>query len=255
MFYTGISEHLDKKAVIKKNQSKPKVEKKVETVQSKLPQAEKQVSNNAIKIPSKAVVEQKNALQLLLNRMFNGDIVCEKTFPWLKTPYIIEGDYENLYRSLSEFRGDKAFAKRNVQLRCDFVCESEKLIIEYDERQHFSEARKVSLLAYPDIPVYFDRQLWIQACNDINAKDGHPVNRDEVRAYYDSVRDIESSKHGYKLVRIMHGQTDFEAAGAKESLKKLLNIKSEVEENTKPQRNSGLKVGLYLQTDELKTKW
>ncbi len=254
MFYTGISEHLDTKTVIKKKQSKPKAEKKVETVQSKLPQAEKQVSNNAIKIPSKAVVEQKNALQLLLNRMFNGDIVCEKTFPWLKTPDIIEGDYENLYKSLSEYRRDKAFAKRNVQLRCDFVCESEKLIIEYDERQHFSEARKVSLLAYPDIPVYFDRQLWIQACNDINAKDGQPVNRDEIRAYYDSVRDIEASKHEYKLVRIMHGQTDFEAAGAEESLKKLLNIKSEIKENTKNQRNSGLKVGLYLQTDERKHK-
>ncbi|MBE6069367.1 MAG: hypothetical protein E7211_17015 [Clostridium lundense] len=254
MFYTGISEHLDTKTVIKKKQSELKAEKKVETVQSKLPQAKKQVSNDAIKIPSKAVVEQKNALQLLLNRMFNGDIVCEKTFPWLKTPDIIEGNYENLYKSLSEYRGDKAFAKRNVQLRCDFVCESEKLIIEYDERQHFSEARKVSLLSYTDISVHFDRQLWIQACNDINAKDGQPVNRDEIRAYYDSVRDIEASKHGYKLVRIMHGQTDFEAAGAEESLKKLLNIKSEVEENTKTQGNGGLKVGLYLQTDERKHK-
>lgn len=215
MFYTGKSEHIDTK----------------------------QVSADKIKIPSKAVIEQKNALQLLLNRIFNGDIVCEKIFPWLKTPDIIEGDYENLYKWLSEYRGDKAFAKRNVHLRCDFVCESEKLIIEYDERQHFSEARKVSLLSYPDISVFFDRQLWIQACNDINAKDRQPVNRDEVRAYYDSVRDIEASKHGYKLVRIMHGQIDFEAEGAEESLKKLLNIKSEVEENTKTQRNGGLKIG------------
>ncbi|EET85611.1 hypothetical protein CcarbDRAFT_3947 [Clostridium carboxidivorans P7] len=154
--------------------------------------------------------------------MFNGDIVCEKTFSWLKTPDIIEEDYEKLYKSLSEYRGNKTFAKRNVQLRCDFVCEGEKLIIEYDERQHFSEARKISLLSYPDISVCFDRQLWIQACNDIKAKDGQPVNRDEVRAYYDSTRDIEASKHGYKLIRIMHGQIDFEAVGAEEHLKKLL---------------------------------
>jgi len=254
MFYTGKSEYIDTKPVINQKQLKQKVEKKVEPVLPKLIPAEKQVSANMIKIPSKAVIEQKNALQLLLNRIFNGDIVCEKTFSWLKTPDVIEGDYENLYKSLSEYRGDKAFAKRNLKLRCDFVCESEKLIIEYDERQHFSEARKVSLLSYPDILMYFDRQLWIQACNDVNAKDGQPVNRDEVRAYYDSVRDIEASKHGYKLVRIMHGQINFEAVEAEESLKKLLNIKSEVWGSTKAQSNDGLKVGVYLQTDELKNK-
>ncbi|MBU3154626.1 hypothetical protein LL037_16590 [Clostridium estertheticum] len=248
IFYTGKSEHIDKKSVIKQKQSKQTIG----AVQAQLIMNAKQASADKIKIPAKAVIEQKNALQLLLNRIFNGDIVCEKTFPWLKAPDIIEGDYENLYKSISEYRGDKAFAKRNVQLRCDFVCESEKLIIEYDERQHFSQARKVSLLSYPDISVYFDRQLWIQACKDINAKDGQPVNRDEVRAYYDSIRDIESSKQGYKLVRIMHGQTDFEADGAEESLKKLLNIKLEVAINTKIQSNDGLKIGLYLQTNELK---
>lgn len=186
--------------------------------------------------------------------MFNGDIVCEKTFPWLKTPDLIQGEYENLYKALSEYRGDKAFAKRNVQLRCDFVCESEKLIIEYDERQHFTEARKISLLSYLDIPVHFDRELWIRACNDIQAKDGQPVNRDEARAYYDSIRDIEASKHGYKLIRIMHGQIDFEAIEAEESLKKLLNVEQEVKKDSKSLTKDSLKVALYLQTDELKNK-
>ena len=211
MFYTGTSKHADTKSVAKQKQSKQKVVKRVEKVQPKLLHAEKQVLSDTIKIPSKAVIEQKNALQLLINRIFNGNIVCEKTFTWLKTPDTIEGIYENLYKALSEYRGDNAFAKRNVKLRCDFVCESKKLIIEYDERQHFSEARKVSLLSYPDIPVCFDRELWIRACNNIQAKDGQPVNRDEVRAYYDSIRDIEASNHGYRLVRIMHGQIDFEA--------------------------------------------
>jgi len=254
MFYTGASEHVDIKSAAEQKQSKKKSVKKVEKVQPKFIQAEKQVLTDTIKIPSKAVIEQKNALQLLLNRIFNGDIVCEKTFTWLKTPDIIEGIYENLYKSLSEYRGDNAFAKSNVQLRCDFVCESEKLIIEYDERQHFSEARKVSLLSYPDISVCFDKELWIRACDNIQAKDGQPVNRDEIRAYYDSIRDIEASKHGYKLVRIMHGQIDFEDIGAEESLKKLLNVKSEVAENSKAQSKDGLKVALYLQTDELKNK-
>ena len=254
MFYTGKSEHVGIKSDAKQKQSNHKVVKKVEKAQPNLLYVDKKVLTHTIKIPSKAVIEQKNALQLLLNRIFNGDIVCEKTFTWLKTPDVIEVNYKNLYKALSGYRGDNAFAKRNVQLRCDFVCESEKLIIEYDERQHFSEARKVSLLSYLDIPVYFDRELWIRACSDIQAKDGQPVNRDEVRAYYDSIRDIEASKNGYKLVRIMHGQIDFECIGAEESLSKILNVQPEVAHNSKVQSKDGLKVALYLQTDELMNK-
>lgn len=133
MFYTGKADCKDTKSTIKQKQSK----KKVEIVQPNLKPAEKQILIYKIKIPSKDVIEQKNALHLLLNKMFNGDIVCEKTFSWLKTPDIIEGDYENLYKAISNYRGDKSFVKRNVKLRCDFVCESEKLIIEYDERRYF----------------------------------------------------------------------------------------------------------------------
>ena len=59
------------------------------------------------------------------------------------------------------------FAKKNVTLRCDFVCESRKLIIEYDERQHFSEARRIALEAYEEVGVSYNRSLWIKACNDI----------------------------------------------------------------------------------------
>ena len=241
MFYTGISKRIERKTAIDQKQSKSKTQNKVETMQSKLIKCEKQLSVNKIKIPSKAVIEQKNALQLLLNRMFNGDVVCEKTFPWLKTPEIIEGVYQELYKSISEYRGDKTFAKRSVKLRCDFVCESQKLIIEYDERQHFSEPRKLSLLSYLNISVCFDRKMWIQTCNDINAKTKNPVNRDEIRAYYDSVRDIEASNNGYRLVRIMHGQIDFESVGAEERLKTLLNIKEESVQDIKT--NSDLKIG------------
>lgn len=217
-----------------------------------------------VTIPSKGVIEQKNALQLLLNRMFYGDVVCEKTFSWMKTPAEITGEYALLYHRLSAYRGDKNFAKRNVTLRCDFVCENSKLIIEYDERQHFSEARKISLLAYPDVPLHYDRELWISACQDIQAKDNYPVNRDEVRAFYDSTRDIEAAKHGYTLVRIMHGQIDFQSANAYKKLAELLDaamrVNSEPEVLRTPDLNScteivtakePIKIGLYLQTNEL----
>lgn len=36
--------------------------------------------DNKIKSPLKEVIEQKNALQRLLNKYFNGDVVCERTY-------------------------------------------------------------------------------------------------------------------------------------------------------------------------------
>lgn len=221
---------------------------------------ETKTSKSKIIIPSKGVIEQKNALQLILNQLFSGDIVCEKTYPWLETPKHIEGNYKKLFDALVSYRGDTAFAKKGVKLRCDFVCESQKLIIEYDERQHFSEARRLSLEAYNDIPVYYNRSLWIKACQSIKAKDNTPYNRDEIRAFYDSVRDIACYEQGYKLVRIMHGQIDFEGENALEEVRALLGVdmihqnsesKKIVEELRKA---SSIKVAMYLQTDELKNK-
>lgn len=249
VFYAGKSEKDDKKYV------KTKKSKQGNTiVHSNVMTYIKNTSKETIRVSAKDVIEQKNSLQLLLNKIFSGDIVCEKTFSWMKTPDKIEADYENLYKALYEYCGDKDFWKKNVKLRCDFVCESEKLIIEYDERQHFSEARKVSLLAYPDVPLYYDKQLWIRTCDEIKAKDKNPVNRDIVRAFYDSIREIESSKHGYKLVRIMHGQIDFKSEGAEEKLRDLLNKKPVNIRNYYGNYRGGLKIGLYLQTDELKNK-
>ena len=105
----------------------------------------KETNIEKIVIPTKRVIEQKNALQLILNRIFDGDIVCEKTYSWLKTPDQIKGIYKNLYDAISSYRGDTTFAKRNVSLRCDFVCESQKLIIEYDERAQCRRRRADNL--------------------------------------------------------------------------------------------------------------
>lgn len=242
---------------VKKTEQKPVV-----TVQT-FPIETEKTGNEALgvdrlTIPVKGVIGQKNALQLLLNKLCDGDIVCEKTYSWMKTPSEISGEYAALYDALSAYRGNKDFAKKNVTLRCDFVCEGKKLIVEYDERQHFSEARRVSLLSYPDVQLHFDRQLWIDACRDIQAKDNQPLDRDEVRAYYDSTRDIEAAKHGYKLVRIMHGQTDFEKEGASEELKMLLGLDESDSSwddsasfKLENHYTESVKIGLYLQTNEL----
>lgn len=236
--------HQDKEIRAKK-EGKITARKKTTCKTPKEKTKDKKVKENKIKISAKAVIEQKNALQLILNRMFDGDIVCEKTYPWLRTPSEITEEYVSLCKALKDYRGNDNFEKKNYELRCDFVCEGKKLIIEYDERQHFTGARKVALEAYQDVSVCFDRDLWIKACEDVNAHDRQPANRDEVRAYYDATRDIQAYKNGYHLVRIMHGQIDFTEKDAAEKLKDYLS-----QVMYKPRLS--LKVAMYLQTDEKK---
>lgn len=183
-----------------------------------------------------------------MNKLFDGDVVCEKTFPWLKTPSEITDEYRNLCHNLALINDSIDFAKKNVSLRCDFVCESKKLIIEYDECQHFTQERRISLQNYTQIPIDFDRDFWIKACEDIQAKDNQHPNRDTVRAYYDSVRDIEAYKNGYRLVRIMHGQIDFTDNQAIHEVKKLLEL------SEKTNHRNGLKIALYLQTEGYKNE-
>ncbi len=169
-------------------------------------------------------VEQKNALQRLLQK--KGYIIeTEKRFPWLKTPNkdSIPSEYQKIIKVLENYRGNKNFFKYNYSLLCDFVIEKEKIIIEYDERQHFSEARRLSLLNYPtDLVFHFPIDKWIKYCEEIQAKDNNPADRDEARAFYDSVRDIQAAKNGYKLIRIKHGETDWTSTEAEQKLEELL---------------------------------
>ena len=171
-----------------------------------------------------SVVEQKNALQRVLQKSF-GIIETEKKFEWLKTPNPkqLPDEYRKIVDALIKYRNQKTFLKPNYPLACDIVIEQCKIIIEYDENQHFSQARKITLENYPEnVKVYFRKDYWIEQCNKINAKDNHPVDRDEKRAYYDAVRDIEAFKHGYKLIRIKHGDFDWTRENAIEYLNKII---------------------------------
>ncbi|EYE87152.1 hypothetical protein Q428_14955 [Fervidicella metallireducens AeB] len=75
VLYTGKSENDDKKDIKTK-----KLTQENKIVDSNKATYMKNDSKETIKISTKDVIEQKNALQLLLNKIFNGDIVCEKTF-------------------------------------------------------------------------------------------------------------------------------------------------------------------------------
>jgi very-short-patch-repair endonuclease len=170
-------------------------------------------------------VDQKNALQLLFQRHF-GVIETEKKFDWLKTPdhENLPKEYKLIVKSLLNYRNHNGFQKSNYKLLCDIFLEDHKLIIEYDENQHFSQARQITLENYPKIiKLHFSKSAWIDSCETIRAKDNNPIDRDEKRAFYDTVRDIEAYKHGYRLIRIKHGDFDWSADGAEKYLMDLIS--------------------------------
>ncbi len=170
-------------------------------------------------------VDQKIALQKLLQKNF-GVIVTEKKFDWLKAPdpEHLPEEYKKIVDALIAYRGHKDFYKKSYHPPCDIVLEDQKIIIEYDENQHFTNARKITLENYPEnVKLYFNKDYWIEQCDKINAHDNDPQDRDEGRAYYDAIRDIEAFKHGYKLIRIKHGDFDWTSEDAIEHLREMIN--------------------------------
>jgi len=209
------------------------VEYQKNTIKSRLSQntaSEDKIANESdISIPRRSwsAVSQKNALRRLLQEHY-GQIETEKKFVWLRTPDQdnLPSEYVEIVTALSNYRQHEGFKKSNYPLSCDMVIEKHKLIIEYDETQHFSKAREITLDHYPsNVQLYYSKESWIEACKRINAKDNDPIDRDERRAYYDTVRDIEANRNGYKLVRIKHGDFNWEEPGAGIHLKDLLSFK------------------------------
>lgn len=169
-------------------------------------------------------VDQKNALLNLLRSNFEK-VETEKKFEWLKTPgkESLPAVYIPIVQGLNNYRNQPNFYTPDYSLACDFVLESEKIIIEYDERQHFTRARLIALDNYPsETALGFSKQEWIQQCETIDARDDIPPFRDEQRAFYDSVRDIESARNGYRLIRIKDGDVDWNSAESYDFLHKLI---------------------------------
>jgi hypothetical protein len=163
---------------------------------------------------------QKHALLDLLTRRFKK-VECEAQFSWLVVPKPKDtGEpLTAIFAALQEMRGFSDFASSGRSLRCDFFIPQERLLVEYDERQHFTLQRAKSLELYPaGISWGFDRKEWIKTCNSIRATDPSPPYRDEQRAFYDSLRDILADRNGYRVVRIRQGDFDWTGEGAEEKL-------------------------------------
>lgn len=190
------------------------------------------VTKQSKSLPNRSLsaVSQKNALQRLLQKNY-GNIETEKKFDWLRTPDFskLPSEYVEIVSALSYYRQHEGFKKSKYPLSCDIVIEKHKLIIEYDENQHFSKAREITLDHYPaNIQLYYSKKSWLEACKRINAKDNDPIDRDEKRAFYDTVRDIEADRNGYRLLRIKHGDFNWEEPRAETHLKNLLSFQRTV---------------------------
>jgi very-short-patch-repair endonuclease len=169
---------------------------------------------------------QKQEIAKLLQKLF-GVIQTEKGFPWLVVPSIelLDDKIGPVRKAIGLVRGITDFSTPGCKLRFDFCIENKQLVIEYDERQHFTQQRAAALKAYPDgISVGFDMPEWIVECHRIKATDPSPSHRDEQRAYYDSVRDILASANGYRIVRIRSDLFDWKSDNAEQELRKIVGI-------------------------------
>ena len=100
---------------------------------------------------------------------------------------------------LGDLRGHRDFIKSALTPPCDFYVPHPPFILEFDECQHFSQARLTALSLYPsDVKLGFPLDRWRQLCRDIDARDDEPIDRDERRAWYDTLRDLVPALHGFE---------------------------------------------------------
>jgi len=168
---------------------------------------------------------QRYLLKNLLEQRF-GSVETEAKFDWLTVPDQVSTDdiLNEIYETLVPICGRKCFSTPGYRLACDFFVSSKNLIIEYDERQHFTIQRAESLSCYPsDLYVGFDINEWRKSCESIRAVDIDPIYRDEQRAFYDSTRDILAARNGMTLIRIKHGDVDWNTSNSQYELDRLLS--------------------------------
>lgn len=113
---------------------------------------------------------------------------------YLDTPYY--SMLSRIFQSLQKYRGNQDFIFINY-VDVDFFIPSMGRVIEFDESQHFTIPRKVTLLNYDEnFSVNFPISKWIDLCESHQSRDNSPVYRDEQRAWYDTIRDCLKDNNG-----------------------------------------------------------
>ena len=142
-----------------------------------------------------------------------GDCRAGHRFPWSAQPNDYAGTpigdlLKRICAGLGDYRGHRDFIKSAQMPPCDFYVIDPPFILEFDESQHFSRPRLVTLSFYPDnIAMGFPVTRWQELCREIAAADDAPVDRDERRAWYDTLRDLLPILHGLApTVRLYAGE-------------------------------------------------
>ena len=145
----------------------------------------------------------KERVRQLLAAIY-GECHVNRSFPWPARPEAYAataiGNQLDLIRAaVGDWRGHREFIKSAQVPPCDYFISDPPFIVEFDECQHFSRPRLITLANYPkNLPVGFSRPRWQQLCRAIDARDDQPFDRDERRAWYDTLRDLVPPLHGFK---------------------------------------------------------
>lgn len=98
-----------------------------------------------------------------------------------------------IHGELQRHRGFLNFVRAKRLPRADFYVPSRGFLVEFDESQHFTLPRMISLRCYPEnLALGFPRNKWMDLAQKLNKKDNDPPYRDEQRAWYDTLRDFSS---------------------------------------------------------------
>jgi hypothetical protein len=145
----------------------------------------------------------KERVRQLLTAVY-GECLVSYSFPWPTKPDHYRGTtvgdaLERISESLQQLRGYRNFIRTEQMPPCDYYLPDPGFIVEYDERQHFTRPRMTTLSCYPpEFKVGFSIAQWLQLCRRIDAVDDDPPDRDERRAWYDSLRDLVPTLHGFQ---------------------------------------------------------
>jgi len=145
-----------------------------------------------------------------------GECRVNASFPWSSRPEDYDrtaiGEFlQRIRAALSDWRGHGDFIRAATLPPCDFYVADPPFILEFDESQHFSRARLIALELYPEnAKLGFSVQRWRELCREIAAVDDEPFDRDERRAWYDTLRDWLPELHGFRpTARIYAGEHPF----------------------------------------------
>lgn len=110
----------------------------------------------------------------------------------------VQAPLSTIYSALGNYRGFKEFVRaRHVDV--DFFVPSAGFVVEFDESQHCTRPRKISLENYPAAKeTGYQKERWIGRCDELDKRDNDPPFRDEQRAWYDTLRDFLPEIKGFQ---------------------------------------------------------